>query len=155
MIWYGRCKLYTLNIMSTYCFVDSSKYYYKSSNTLENKCRLLFVIQIINSWRMEDGSTYRQPGVLNIHWLDDHEDARVLIVVERLQGGGHTQRGQVTLLLLLPLQLLADQELQRVVWLPLVCACYKSFKLNFPDLTKQLLSSLIKPGPTQKISTFL
>ena len=64
---------------------------------------------------MEDGSTYRQPGVLNIHGLDNHEDARVLIVVERLQGGGHTQRGQVTLLLLLPLQLLADQELQRVV----------------------------------------
>ena len=64
---------------------------------------------------MEDGSTYRQPGVLNIHRLDYHEDAWVLIVVQRLQGGGHAERGQVSLLLLLPLQLLAYQELQGVV----------------------------------------
>ena len=64
---------------------------------------------------MEYGSTYRQPGVLNIHRLDYHEDAWVLIVVQRLQGGGHAERGQVSLLLLLPLQLLADQELQGVV----------------------------------------
>ena len=64
---------------------------------------------------MEYGSTYRQPGVLNIHRLDYHEDAWVLIVVQRLQGGGHAERGQVSLLLLLPLQLLAYQELQGVV----------------------------------------
>ena len=64
---------------------------------------------------MEYGSTYRQPGVLNIHRLDYHEDAWVLIVVQRLQGGGHAERGQVSLLLLLPLQLLTYQELQGVV----------------------------------------
>ena len=33
-------NLYNLNIMSTYCFVDTSKYHYKSSNMLENKCCL-------------------------------------------------------------------------------------------------------------------
>ena len=51
--------------------------------------------------------------------------------MQRLKGGADTQRGQVTLLLLLSLELLAYQEFQRVVGLSLRKYWLKSFGFNF------------------------
>lgn len=48
-------------------------------------------------------STYRQFSFFDIHRLDDHQNAWVLIIMKRLEGGADTQGGEVTLLLLLPL----------------------------------------------------
>ena len=49
--------------------------------------------------------------------------------MQRLEGGAHTQGGQVTLLLLLALQLLANQEFQGGVGLSLCKYWFKSFDL--------------------------
>ena len=51
--------------------------------------------------------------------------------MQRLKGGADTQRGEVTLLLLLSLELLADQEFQRVVGLSLRKYRLKSFRISF------------------------
>ena len=49
--------------------------------------------------------------------------------MQRLEGGAHTQGGQVTLLLLLALKLLANQEFQGGVGLSLWKYWFKSFDL--------------------------
>ena len=48
--------------------------------------------------------------------------------MQRLEGGAHTQGREVTLLLLLALELLADQELQGIVGLSLYKYLFKSFR---------------------------